>query len=123
MTNNSSGSSPFENFVAQTITRSLEKELAQRLPESLSQALSLLLESLGGPGLKTRVGRDEQSLNITIVNNTQHAISTNEKSGQDGNRELEIIIDQMVANSLVRGRQTTGILNAVFGLGPRLIGR
>ena len=38
-------------------------------------------------------------------------------------KTLEITIDQMVANSLLRGRQTSGVLRTLFGIVPSLIGR
>jgi hypothetical protein len=39
------------------------------------------------------------------------------------NRQMEVMIDQMVAESLMYGRQTTGILRSLFGIIPSLIGR
>ena len=36
---------------------------------------------------------------------------------------MEVLIDQMVASSLMHGRQTTGILRTLFGIVPSLIGR
>lgn len=38
-------------------------------------------------------------------------------------RQMESLIDQMVASSLVNGRQTSGVLRVLFGLVPSLIGR
>lgn len=38
-------------------------------------------------------------------------------------RRLEASIDQLVASSLVNGRQTSGVLRLLFGLVPSLIGR
>jgi hypothetical protein len=38
-------------------------------------------------------------------------------------KQMEITIDQMVAESLMHGRQTSGVLRALFGIIPSLIGR
>ncbi len=45
------------------------------------------------------------------------------KGGVLDQRHMEATIDQMVAASLVGGRQTSGVLRALFGLVPSLIGR
>ena len=49
-----------------------------------------------------------------------------EQSPGGGNfdrRQMEISIDEMVASSLMHGRQTSGVLRTLFGLVPKLIGR
>ncbi len=38
-------------------------------------------------------------------------------------RKMEISIDEMVASSLMHGRQTSSVLRTLFGLVPSLIGR
>lgn len=38
-------------------------------------------------------------------------------------RKMEFMVDQMVASSLMHGRQTSGVLRVLFGLVPSLIGR
>ncbi len=38
-------------------------------------------------------------------------------------KQMEAMIDELVASSLVHGRQTSKILRALFGLVPSLIGR
>jgi hypothetical protein len=43
--------------------------------------------------------------------------------GGFGTGQMEITIDQMVAETLMHGRQTSGVLRALFGLVPMLIGR
>lgn len=45
------------------------------------------------------------------------------RGGQFGGRQMEIAIDQMVASSLMHGKQTSGVMRALFGLVPSLIGR
>jgi hypothetical protein len=64
-----------------------------------------------------------QGLNVTIINNAGASISARESGGGMTQKQLEITVDQMVANSLVQGRQTSGVLRALFGIGPGLIGR
>jgi hypothetical protein len=39
------------------------------------------------------------------------------------NRQLATSIDQLVAASLMNGKQTSGVMRAIFGLVPGLIGR
>jgi hypothetical protein len=43
--------------------------------------------------------------------------------GGYGSGQMEASIDQMVAESLMHGRQTSSVLRALFGLVPILIGR
>jgi hypothetical protein len=65
----------------------------------------------------------ETPVNIIIHNNTQAQVSVSEGRDSFDARQLEITIDQMVADSLVRGRQTTGVMRTLFGLMPGLSGR
>jgi hypothetical protein len=44
-------------------------------------------------------------------------------AGPLGQKNLELLIDQMVASALLRGRQTTGILGGIFNILPGLSGR
>lgn len=62
-------------------------------------------------------------LNVIIHNNTAAQVSARETSDGYDQKTLEITIDQMVAQSLVRGRQTGSVLQSLFGLAPSLIGR
>ena len=43
--------------------------------------------------------------------------------GNFDQRKMEIRIDEMVASSLMHGRQTSSVLRTLFGLVPSLIGR
>ncbi|MFH1158063.1 MAG: hypothetical protein V1721_04165 [Pseudomonadota bacterium] len=43
--------------------------------------------------------------------------------GNFDRRQMEISIDEMVASTLMHGRQTSGVLRTLFGLVPSLIGR
>lgn len=72
-------------------------------------------------------GRSESTmgsgLSVVIHNNTPAQVTAHETSGAYDRRTLEITIDQMVAQSLVSGRQTGSVLQSLFGLVPSLIGR
>ncbi len=63
------------------------------------------------------------SMNIIIQNNSSAAVSARQVDDGFDQKSLEITIDQMVANSLLRGRETTGVLRSLFNLVPVLMGR
>jgi hypothetical protein len=52
----------------------------------------------------------------------RHNIFLSDDAGPD-RKKLEQTIDQMVASSLVHGRETSAVLRLLFGLVPTLIGR
>jgi hypothetical protein len=62
-------------------------------------------------------------IQVVIHNNTPAVVNAQQTTDMFNQKQLEITIDQMVASSLVRGQQTTGVLNSIFGLVPGLIGR
>jgi hypothetical protein len=41
----------------------------------------------------------------------------------NGQKDLEAAVDLMVANALLRGRHTAGVLHGMFNLSPGLSGR
>lgn len=96
----------------------IASELSRALQQQVSAGLRGLFESLRD-GMTGKGG----GINIVVNNNAPVQVSAQENSGAFGQKELEIRIDQMVANSLTQGPQTTGILRSLFGLAPGLIGR
>lgn len=68
-------------------------------------------------------GATAGGMNITIQNNSSASISARQVDDGFDQKSLEITIDQMVANSLLRGRETTGVLRSLFNLVPVLMGR
>ena len=95
------------------------------LQDIITQELAKLLWQEMAAGIATAfAGRNAQNAatNIVIHNNTSAQIGVSETGAFD-QKTLEITIDQMVANSLVRGRETGGVLRSLFGLVPTLIGR
>jgi hypothetical protein len=95
------------------------------IQDIITQELSRLLRQEMAAGIATAfAGRNAQQggTNIVIHNNTNAQIGVTEEGAFD-RKTLEITIDQMVANSLVRGRETGGVLRSLFGLVPTLIGR
>lgn len=90
-------------------------ELSRLLRQELTQGLRGVFEGmLGGGG---------GAMQVIINNNAGAQVSARETAGPLNQKQLEITIDQMVAQSLVQGRQTTGILRSLFGLAPGLTGR
>ena len=85
--------------------------------EGLAQSL------LGGIFGNIAQERNSNSLQVTVINNTQAQIQTQEQVGQNGQRQLQIMVDNMVADSLVKGSATQNVLNHVFGLTQQLVTR
>ena len=55
-------------------------------------------------------------VNVTVLNNSSANASVNERVNANGQREIEIMIDNMVANSLSQGAQTRSVLRSLFGI-------
>lgn len=92
------------------------EELGKLLRQELAAGLSGLF---GGQGRMTAAG----GMQVVIHNNAGVQVSARESGGGMDQKQLEITIDQMVANSLLRGRQTGGVMRTLFGLAPSLLGR
>ncbi|MDP2206400.1 MAG: hypothetical protein Q8K65_08845 [Alphaproteobacteria bacterium] len=90
-------------------------ELAKALKAEMGEALRQVFVPAHG----ARGG----GINVVIHNNSSAQVSARETSDGYDQKTLEITIDQMVAQSLVRGRQTGSVLQSLFGLAPSLIGR
>ncbi len=103
---------PVEDIVSSELNRLLRQELGQ--------GLRGIFEDLLGQG-------QGGGLQVIINNNSAAQVSARESVGAMNQKQLEITIDQMVAQSLAQslaqGRQTTGVLRSLFGLAPGLIGR
>lgn len=77
-------------------------------------------------GIATAFGGKAQAaqpFSVVIHNNAGAQVSAREGHDAFDRKTLEITIDQMVANSLMRGKETGGVLRALFGIVPSLIGR
>ena len=99
---------PVEDIVTSELNRLLRQEL--------TQGLRGVFEDLLGQG-------QGGGLQVVINNNSAAQVTARESAGAMNQKQLEITIDQMVAQSLAQGRQTTGVLRSLFGLAPGLIGR
>lgn len=95
---------------------------AAELSRVLKAELSEGLRHIFAPG-RSESTMNGGGLNVIIHNNTSAQVSAQETTGAYDRRTLEITIDQMVAQSLVHGRQTGSVLQNLFGLVPSLIGR
>lgn len=91
-------------------------ELSRILRQELTQGLRGIFEGLLGQG-------QGNGLQVIVNNNASAHVTARESMGAMNQKQLEITIDQMVAQSLSQGRQTTGVLRSLFGLAPGLIGR
>ncbi len=91
-------------------------ELNRLLRQELTQGLRGIFEGLLGQG-------QAGGLQVIINNNSTAQVTAHESMGAMNQKQLEITIDQMVAQSLAQGRQTTSVLRSLFGLAPGLIGR
>jgi len=115
----------------QAKARQLEQKLAGRDTSATNDARAAgdvsatLLKSLGQPAeaslgaLFSGSGGNDDSFSR---NASPFSTETAGNSGFD-QKAFEITIDQMVAHSLLRGRETSGVLRTLFGLVPTLIGR
>ncbi len=94
--------------------------MTAELGKLLRQEMTANLQGLFG---QRPVAESSGGINVVINNNA--GVSVSAREGVDGfdRKYLEITIDQMVANSLMRGRQTSGVMRTLFGLAPSLMGR
>jgi hypothetical protein len=99
---------PAEDIIAAQLEGLLRRELTQ----GLRGVFEDLLGRGGGGGMQ-----------VIINNNAGAMVTARETAGALQQKQLEITIDQMVAQSLTQGRQTTGVLRSLFGLAPGLMGR
>ena len=90
-------------------------ELTKFLKQELQDGLKNIFGSIGQQGAG--------GFNVIVNNNTPAAVTARETTGAFDRKYLEITIDQMVAESLIRGRQTSGVLRSLFGIAPSLLGR
>ncbi|MDE1151410.1 MAG: hypothetical protein PW788_02640 [Micavibrio sp.] len=93
------------------------QDFARILKDELGSTLGAFLGK--GNAAATAAG----NINVIIQNNSDATVTARETSDGFDQRTLEITIDQMVANSLVRGRETSSVLRSLFGIVPSLIGR
>jgi hypothetical protein len=102
-----------------------------RKPESqiLTAELGKLMRQEVMSGIQNLFGRSMPQNNgpagMNVIINNNAGVNVSAREGMDGldRKYLEITIDQMVANSLMRGRQTSGVMRTLFGLAPSLMGR
>ena len=90
------------------------EELAKLLRQEIAGGIAGMFGSKGG---------GQAGVSVVIHNNTASNVTATESTGAFDSRTLEITIDQMVANSLSRGRETGGVLRSLFGIVPSLLGR
>tara|TARA_B100000686_G_scaffold354859_1_gene467747 strand:+ start:839 stop:1387 length:549 start_codon:yes stop_codon:yes gene_type:complete len=75
-----------------------------------------ILPSLSGLGNSDVSAQSASGIKVTIHNNAPVVPRVEQKVDSRGQREIEIMIDNMVASSLAQGSQTRSVLQSVFGL-------
>ena len=90
------------------------------LEQSMAQPVA---DKNGLSGLVQGAASFGEGLSVQVINNTPFSVQAQEKTNAQGKRELEIMIDQMVANAMLNGKTTTTVMGSVFGILPNLIKR
>jgi hypothetical protein len=89
-------------------------ELTTFLKQALQDGFKSIFGGQAGQGGGT---------SVIINNNASATVTAQETTGAFDRKYLEITIDQMVADSLIRGRQTSSVMRSLFGIAPSLLGR
>lgn len=105
-----------------------EEALKKLVEDEVVSGLHALFGGRGGMPGRDMTGRDmpgsfDDGSSPPSPRRDSGVLQGQRHNGAFDRRQLEISIDQMVASSLVHGRQTSGVLRALFGLVPSLIGR
>ncbi len=64
-----------------------------------------------------------QAVQVNVVNNAQAQVQVAERQNSRGQKEVEIQIDQMVANVMAEGAKTRGVMKNMFGIQPMIARR
>ncbi len=96
----------------------LRQELTSTLREALNGGMADTARSAA-----TKQRTEPPAIQVIVNNHAAANVTAQEKTDSMDQKTLEITIDQMVASSLVRGQQTTGVMRGIFGLMPSLINR
>ena len=93
----------------------------QSRSSGLDTILAPVLGSIfsGQPGLGQASGLGgfgSNPVNVTVFNNSNAQAQVSERTNSRGQREVEIMIDNMVASSLSQGQQTRSVLRSIFGI-------
>ena len=105
------------------LTRELEKTIADGIGVMLGGATRGPVDRRSGGGFENVFGGGMGPINVIIHNNAPVGVQARQTTDAMGMKQLEIVIDQMVASALTRGRQTSGVLESLFNLLPGLSGR
>lgn len=98
--------------------RPAESNISQELAKMLRQEIASGLAGVFSPKSQNNGG-----INVVIHNNTSATVTASQGMDAFDRKTLLITIDQMVANSLANGKETGGVLRALFGIVPSLLGR
>jgi hypothetical protein len=113
-----SGGISAESIVTQELSTLLRKELTDGISSLFGNGKSSPLA-----GLFPSAAARDNGISVIINNNSAATVTATPATDSFDRKSLEITIDQMVANALTQGTETTGILRSLFGLVPSLIGR
>lgn len=119
----------FDNL-AKAVSRANSPQTARKdAGDVAQQEMAKFLRHELAAGIATAFGGRAQAqggqtpLSVVVHNNAGAQVSAQEGYDAFDRKTLEITIDQMVANSLMRGKETGGVLRTLFGIVPSLIGR
>lgn len=127
------------------LLRKILKQSKIKIPAAIDQVIPLVFDAFSTPG-KTPSDSSRKSpagyglpgilggflggrngdaktaaVTVNVINNAGAAVSVNERPNARGGVDIDIMIDQIMAQSLSRpGSQTGRLLNSLFGLSPVL---
>lgn len=119
---------------SKTVNQSLEKFSEDLLKAFTRSAVEHVFEGIGpdgrapqsGQGFAGNIagaflpqifgGQNTSGVQVTVHNNAQATAQVQERVNSRGQREIEIMIDNMVASSLAQGNQTRSVLSSIFGI-------
>ena len=83
----------------------------------LAPVLGSIFSGQSGLGQTSGLGGlGSNPVNVTVFNNSNAQAQVSERTNSRGQREVEIMIDNMVASSLSQGQQTRSVLRSIFGI-------
>jgi hypothetical protein len=114
----------FSEKMFKTILDQVSKQFGSDINTNKKQNKKDLAQTLFGGLFGGGLSNQAQTpVQVTVINNTQAQVQTQEQVGRNGQRQLQIMIDNMVADSLVRGSATQNVLSNVFGITQQLVSR
>lgn len=129
----------FDNFLKNILKKVLEAQIEQNITKPLFSAIGLPGFAAGGitpvnqPFIVGENGPEIMQLgqpavvspgvggmtNVQVINNTGTQARVSERENQQGGKDITVVIDEVVAGSIVNGGKTQKAIGATFGLNTR----